>query len=165
MRSVSSHRQTTLTEHPGPDDTGLSSSRQPATAEPEVSQSGLPALGHRLRLNNAGSTQAPVVCVGPRRWRCDKLVTTQHVRLLPDREPARALMDANLFLKRTLPRAGLWVHPRTDDSLNLGEPDEYNGRVARFLSMVERCTWHRRDEKPIRPGRLSWTPASQKTID
>jgi len=67
-------------------------------------------------------------------------------------------MDANLFLKRTLPRAGLWVHPRTDHSLNLEEPDEYNGRVARFLSMVERCTWHRRDEK-ANPNRSAFMDA------
>lgn len=57
------------------------------------------------------------------------------------------VIETNLFLKRTLPRAGLWIHPRTGHGMNLEEPEEYNRRVAEFLSAVERAAWHRRDSR------------------
>ena len=62
------------------------------------------------------------------------------------------VIDTNLYLKRTLPRAGLWIHPRTGHGMNLEEPDEYNRRIAEFLGAVERGTWHRRDNR-ANPGR------------
>lgn len=57
------------------------------------------------------------------------------------------VIELNLFLKRTLPRAGLWVCPKTGHGMNLEEPDEYNRRIADFLSAVERGGWHRRDSR------------------
>jgi pimeloyl-ACP methyl ester carboxylesterase len=57
------------------------------------------------------------------------------------------VVDVNIFLKRTLPRAGLWIHPKTGHGINLEEPGEYNRRIAEFLSAVERGTWHRRDSR------------------
>lgn len=55
------------------------------------------------------------------------------------------VIEANIFLKRTLPRAGLWIHPQTGHGMSLEEPDEYNNRIAQFLSAVERGGWRRRD--------------------
>lgn len=57
------------------------------------------------------------------------------------------VIEANIFLKRTLPRAGLWIHPQTGHGMNLEEPDEYNRRIAEFLSAVERGGWRRRDPR------------------
>jgi pimeloyl-ACP methyl ester carboxylesterase len=51
------------------------------------------------------------------------------------------VIEVNIFLKRTLRRAGLWIHPRTGHSMNLEEPDEYNQRIAEFLGAVERGGW------------------------
>ncbi|MEU6147482.1 alpha/beta hydrolase [Streptomyces sp. NPDC047081] len=64
-----------------------------------------------------------------------------------------AVIEVNLFLKRTLPQAGLWIHPQTGHAMNLEEPDQYNSRIAEFLSAVERGTWRRRDPRanPDRP--------------
>lgn len=62
------------------------------------------------------------------------------------------VIEANIFLKRTLPRAGLWMHPQTGHGMNLEEPDEYNDRIAQFLSAVERGAWRRRDPR-ANPGR------------
>lgn len=61
------------------------------------------------------------------------------------------VLDINIFLKRTLPRAGLWVHPKTGHGINLEEPDEYNSRIAEFFAAVERGGWHRRDSR-ANPG-------------
>ncbi|EQB11812.1 alpha/beta fold hydrolase [Sphingobium lactosutens] len=57
------------------------------------------------------------------------------------------VIDANIFLKRTMPRAGLWIHPKTGHGLNLEEPDEFNHRVAAFQIAVERGKWPRRDAR------------------
>lgn len=57
------------------------------------------------------------------------------------------VIEANLFLKRTLPRAGLWIHPQTGHGMNLEEPDEYNRSIAEFLSAVERGAWRTRDPR------------------
>ena len=57
------------------------------------------------------------------------------------------VIEANVFLKRTLPRAGLWIHPKTGHGMNLEEPDAYNDRIADFLSAVERGAWGRRDPR------------------
>ena len=57
------------------------------------------------------------------------------------------VLEANIYLKRMLPRAGLWIHPKTGHGINLEEPEEYNRRIAEFLSAVERGTWRRRDQR------------------
>jgi pimeloyl-ACP methyl ester carboxylesterase len=62
------------------------------------------------------------------------------------------VIDINLFLKRTLPRAGLWIEPRTGHGMNLEEPAEYNRRIEQFLSAVERGDWHPRDPRSRSPG-------------
>ena len=55
------------------------------------------------------------------------------------------IIEVNVFLKRTIPRAGLWIHPKTGHGMNLEEPDEYNRRIAEFFSAVERGAWGARD--------------------
>lgn len=50
-------------------------------------------------------------------------------------------IEANIFLKRTLPNAGLWMHPRTGHAINLEEPAAFNAAVAEFFATVERGRW------------------------
>jgi pimeloyl-ACP methyl ester carboxylesterase len=51
------------------------------------------------------------------------------------------VIEVNLFLKRTIPNAGLWVLPRTGHSVNLEEPVAYNAMLRDFFTAVERqCT-------------------------
>jgi pimeloyl-ACP methyl ester carboxylesterase len=50
-------------------------------------------------------------------------------------------IEPSLFLKRTLPRAGLWVCPRTGHAINLEEPEAFNRELAAFFSTVERGRW------------------------
>jgi pimeloyl-ACP methyl ester carboxylesterase len=51
------------------------------------------------------------------------------------------VIDTNLFLKRTLPRAGLWMSPKSGHGLNLEEPAEFNAQCDRFFTAVERGRW------------------------
>jgi pimeloyl-ACP methyl ester carboxylesterase len=50
-------------------------------------------------------------------------------------------VEPSVFLKRTLPNAGLWVCPNTGHAINLEEPDDFNREVAAFLAAVERGGW------------------------
>jgi pimeloyl-ACP methyl ester carboxylesterase len=50
-------------------------------------------------------------------------------------------IEPNIFLKRTLPNAGLWMHPRTGHAINLEEPAAFNRAVQDFFSTVERGRW------------------------
>ncbi len=53
-------------------------------------------------------------------------------------------LETNLFLKRTIPSAGLCVIPRTGHACNLEEPAEFNRVVQEFFGAAERGTWRPR---------------------
>lgn len=50
-------------------------------------------------------------------------------------------IEPSVFLKRTLPNAGLWMCPRTGHAINLEEPAAFNRAVQDFFSTVERGRW------------------------
>jgi pimeloyl-ACP methyl ester carboxylesterase len=52
-------------------------------------------------------------------------------------------LDINLFLKRTIPTAGLWFFPNTGHAVNLEEPAAFNDVVQDFLGAVEGGRWRR----------------------
>jgi pimeloyl-ACP methyl ester carboxylesterase len=55
-------------------------------------------------------------------------------------------LDGSLFLKRTVPTAGLLVMPRTGHTINSEEPSAVNGALAEFFAASEAGSWlsHRR---------------------
>jgi pimeloyl-ACP methyl ester carboxylesterase len=57
-----------------------------------------------------------------------------------------AVIEVNIFLKRTIPRSGLWMSPRTGHAMNLEEPATYN-QMLLDLSDVERGGWGVRDPR------------------
>ncbi len=56
-------------------------------------------------------------------------------------------LELALFLKRTVPRCGLFVVPRTGHTINLEEPAAFNGALENFLHAVERDRWPARDAR------------------
>jgi pimeloyl-ACP methyl ester carboxylesterase len=56
-------------------------------------------------------------------------------------------LETNLFLKRAIPSAGLWVLPNTGHAVNLEEPALFNRIVTDFLGAVERGRWPLRDPR------------------
>lgn len=56
-------------------------------------------------------------------------------------------IDASVFMKRSIPSAGLMMLPQTGHTLNLEEPDLFNRAVMDFLTAVEEGTWAQRDVK------------------
>jgi len=63
-------------------------------------------------------------------------------------------LDANVFLKRTIPSAGLLMVPRTGHAVNLEEPDAFNRAVQEFFGIVERGKWTPRDPRTLAVGAL-----------
>jgi len=56
-------------------------------------------------------------------------------------------LEPSIFLKRTIPTAGLFIQPRTGHAINLEEPAVFNREVQEFFSAVERGRWGRRDPR------------------
>ncbi len=63
-------------------------------------------------------------------------------------------LDANLYLKRTMPTAQLWMMPGSGHAVNLEEPAAFNAGVEQFLSAVDRGSWKPRDPRTRAPGLL-----------
>jgi len=61
-------------------------------------------------------------------------------------------LDPSLWMKRTIPMAGLTVFPRSGHTLNLEEPDRFNEVVQDFLTTVEAGAWTARDPRSA-PGK------------
>ncbi len=53
-------------------------------------------------------------------------------------------VDVAVFLKRTVPTAGLLVLPQSGHAINLEEPATFNAEVLAFLRLVEAERWPRR---------------------
>jgi len=59
------------------------------------------------------------------------------------------VLETDLMLKRTLPRCGLAVLPRSGHVTNLEEPALFNLLVEQFLSQVEHARWGHRDPRSL----------------
>lgn len=56
-------------------------------------------------------------------------------------------IQPSIFLKRTVPRSGLTIFPKTGHTLNLEEPALFNQIVAEFVAQVEAGRWGPRDPR------------------
>jgi len=67
-------------------------------------------------------------------------------------------IEPSLFLKDTLPAAGLAVLPKSGHVVNLEEPDLFNLAVGDFLSRVEAGRWLARNPRTraVKPGPAPW---------
>ena len=52
-----------------------------------------------------------------------------------------ACLDANVWLKRTMPIAGLDIAPKSGHLLNLEDPARFNGTILSFLHTVRADAW------------------------
>jgi pimeloyl-ACP methyl ester carboxylesterase len=56
-------------------------------------------------------------------------------------------LQPGIFLKRTIPRSGLAVLPKTGHTVNFEEPQLFNSLLANFLAQVEANSWGPRDPR------------------
>jgi pimeloyl-ACP methyl ester carboxylesterase len=58
-------------------------------------------------------------------------------------------LEANLMLKRAIPKAGLAILPKSGHGINLEEPALFNSLLENFLSQVDAGRWGRRDPRAV----------------
>ena len=56
-------------------------------------------------------------------------------------------LDLAVFLKRTIPRCGLLMVPKTGHTINLEEPALFNQALQDFFTQVESGRWFLRDKR------------------
>jgi pimeloyl-ACP methyl ester carboxylesterase len=74
----------------------------------------------------------------------DKLRALKTPTLIVNGDEDDWCLEPGLYLKRTLPAAGLWIVPKTGHTVNLEEPALFNAQVAEFFAMVEAGQWGER---------------------
>ncbi len=97
------------------------------------------ALGHGLTMRGVQLTRPSVYELEPdlRRLRVPTLIVNGD-----EDDPC---LEPGLFLKRTIPTAGLVVLPKTGHTMNLEEPEAFNRAVLDFLTAVEAGRWSPRN--------------------
>ncbi len=71
----------------------------------------------------------------------DRLAAVASPTLLIVGDEDEGCLDVNLYMKRTMPTAGLVVMPKAGHLVNLEDPAAFNGHVESFLAQVEAGTW------------------------
>ena len=101
----------------------------------------------------AANTLLGVQCRRPSfydlRERLQKMTVPTLIMLGDEEEPA---LEANLFLKRAIPTAGLAVFPKSGHAINLEEPALFNQFLETFLHQVESGHWRPRDPRSTVPS-------------
>jgi pimeloyl-ACP methyl ester carboxylesterase len=72
-------------------------------------------------------------------------------------------LEPSLLIKRTVPRAGLAIVPRTGHAVNLEEPARFNRLLEDFLHQVAEGKWPARDAR-TRPESI-WGPSGRPVPD
>jgi pimeloyl-ACP methyl ester carboxylesterase len=75
----------------------------------------------------------------------DRLKSMTLPVLITHGDEDRPALGTGVFLKRTIPSAGLSVFPKTGHTMNLEEPAMFNMVLQDFFSTVESGRWHLRD--------------------
>src|SRR5438270_4912362 len=101
----------------------------------------------------AANTLLGVQCRRPSfyelRERLQKMTVPTLLMLGDEEEPA---LEANVFLKRAIPTAGLAVLPKSGHAVNLEEPALFNQLLENFLHQVETGHWRPRDPRSTVPS-------------
>jgi pimeloyl-ACP methyl ester carboxylesterase len=93
------------------------------------------AKGHALTMIGIQSRRAPLF------ERKAELAAIPAPVLVIAGDEDDATLDLAVFLKRTIPRCGLLMLPKTGHAINLEEPAAFNAAVENFIHAVERGRW------------------------
>lgn len=107
------------------------------------------ARGHALTLRGIQMARPSLYELGPR------LATLAVPTLIITGDEDEPCLEPALFLKRTMPGAGLLVLPRSGHTINLEEPEAFNRAVLDFLTAVDVGRWPPRNplSRPAAGGR------------
>ncbi len=96
------------------------------------------ARGHALTLRGVQMTRPSIYDLG------DRLARLEVPTLIVTGDEDEPCLEPAIYLKRTIPTAGLVVIPKSGHTINLEEPDAFNRAVLDFLAAVDASRWTRR---------------------
>lgn len=112
---------------------------------------GWAAFAQRLSQHSAvgaANTMRGVQCRRPSFWDLeDELRRMTVPTLVMTGDEDDHCLQPSIYLKKTLPAAGLAILPKTGHTLNLEEPALFNALVADFIAQVEQGAWKVRDAR------------------
>lgn len=79
----------------------------------------------------------------------DELAACKPPVLVVAGDEDNGVLETDLMLKRTIPRCGLAILPKSGHVTNLEEPELFNLHVQRFLTAVEHDKWNERDPRAL----------------
>jgi pimeloyl-ACP methyl ester carboxylesterase len=97
------------------------------------------ARGHALTMRGVQAARVPFFERAPEL----AALTTPLLVIAGDEDDST--LELALFLKRTVPRAGVLMLPRTGHTINLEEPAKFNAALEEFIHAVERGRGNARD--------------------
>lgn len=121
---------------------------------------GWAAFAERLSHHSAvgaANTMRGVQCRRPSFWDLeDDLKRMMVPTLVMTGDEDDHCLTPSIYLKKTLPAAGLAILPKTGHTLNLEEPALFNAMVSDFIAQVEQGAWNVRDPRAD-PGQVMRT--------
>jgi pimeloyl-ACP methyl ester carboxylesterase len=79
----------------------------------------------------------------------DELAACEPPILVVAGDEDNGVLETDLMLKRTIPRCGLAILPKSGHVTNLEEPELFNRLLERFFTAVEHNKWHERDPRSL----------------
>ena len=79
----------------------------------------------------------------------DQLKTLTVPTLIITGDEDEPCLEPDIYLKRTIPTAGLLVVPLSGHTINLEEPEVFNTAVADFIARAEAGSWPQRDPRSL----------------
>ena len=96
------------------------------------------AKGHALTMQGVQMKRPSVFDLGDKMEKCE--VPT----LIITGDEDDPCLEPGIFMKRKMPRAGLFVMPKAGHTINLEDPELFNRAVLDFLTAVDAGRWTRR---------------------
>jgi pimeloyl-ACP methyl ester carboxylesterase len=112
-------------------------------AEFAAALAGHSALGSALTMRGVQASRPSLYAL------TDQLAQVRVPVLIVAGDEDEGCLEPALMLKRTLPRSGLVILPRTGHTANLEDPAAFNAAVDRFVAAVERGGWRQRDPRSL----------------
>jgi pimeloyl-ACP methyl ester carboxylesterase len=97
------------------------------------------AIGHALTMRGVQMKRPSIYDLS------DKMARLDVPTLIMTGDEDEPCLEPALFMKRTIPTAGLLVLPRSGHTINLEEPDAFNRAILDFVTTVDAGRWMRRN--------------------
>jgi pimeloyl-ACP methyl ester carboxylesterase len=97
------------------------------------------AKGHALTMRRVQSMRESIYELG------DRMARLTVPTLIVTGDEDDPCLEPALFMKRTIPTAGLLIIPRSGHTINLEEPDVFNRHVLEFVTAVDAGRWTARN--------------------